>query len=156
MNTVEITTTVSVIEMDGQPVSEVLSDDVEVVEVGVPGPAGSEDITITAGESLGGHRVVTTNAAGHAIYASSATSDHAGRLLGVTTGAASSGATATIRTRGEMTEAGWAWIPGGLLYLSTNGMLSHTPPATGFAQVIGYAMTATTIFIHTTTPVIRG
>lgn len=115
---------------------------------GIPGPAGNAVITGTAGQALGGHRMVTTNASNQVIYASNAVPAHAGRVIGMTTGAASNGAAATIQTAGAITESGWAWTPGSLLWLATDGQISSTPPATGWVQAIGYAQTATTIFLH--------
>lgn len=115
---------------------------------GIPGPAGNGLITGTAGAALGGHRIVTTNASGHYVHASNATPAHAGRVVGMTTGAVSSGATATVQTAGAITESGWTWTPGSLIWVTTDGQLSSTPPATGWVQAIGYAQTATTIFLQ--------
>jgi hypothetical protein len=53
-----------------------------------------------------------------------------------------------------MTEAGWAWTIGSPVYLSANGTLSHTAPSSGFALVIGFALTATKIFIDIKQPII--
>lgn len=148
---VEIYSTTSVVELDKEAVAELFADAITVVEAttqGPPGPAGNALITGTAGQALGGHRMVTTNASNQIIYASNATPAHAGRVIGMTTGAASNGAEATIQTSGAITESGWAWTPGSLLWLTTDGQISSTPPATGWVQAIGYAQTATTIFLH--------
>ena len=88
---------------------------------GIPGPAGNALVTGTAGAALGGHRMVTTNASGYLIHASNADPSHAGRVVGMTTGAVSSGATATVQTAGAITEAGRSWIPGSLIWVTTDG-----------------------------------
>lgn len=150
--------TVRAFRPNGTTTAVVRRDRVMVAKVGVPGPqgpAGNALITGIAGEALSGHRMVTTNAAGQIIYASSAAPAHAGRVLGITTGAAATGATATIQPIGSITESGWAWAPESVLFLGTNGQLSATPPASGFVQIVGYAQTATTIYIQLHQPFLR-
>lgn len=122
---------------------------------GIPGPAGNALVSGTAGEALGGHRMVTTNASGLLIHATNDNAAHAGRVVGMTTGAAASGDTATVQTAGAITESGWAWTPGSLLWLTTAGLISGTPPATGWVQAIGYAQSPTTIFLQVAQPILR-
>lgn len=122
---------------------------------GIAGPAGSALIIGTAGESLSGHRMVTTNSSGEIIYASNLSSAHSGRVIGMTTGAAAMGATATVQTAGPITESSWAWTPGSLLWIGANGQVGGMPPVTGWVQAIGYAQTPTTIFLQLTQPFLR-
>jgi hypothetical protein len=125
---------------------------------GPPGPKGdpgTADITLTynAGETLGGHRVVRIES-GLVYYADNTTLAHAGKVIGITTGAVVSGSSTTIQVAGELEESTWSWSPGPV-YLSTNGLLTQTPPATGFLQKIGTAITSTKILIRVIDPVIR-
>lgn len=114
--------------------------------------------TFTAGAALSGHRVVTLNSIGRAIYCDAATLAHAGRAIGLTTGAASSGAAATIQMPGwEITESGWAWDTTKPVFVGLNGALTQTIPtlAGGFAflQVIGWPVTSTKLLINPGEPV---
>ena len=120
-----------------------------IVAGGERGATGESDkfVTYTASTALSGNRAVCLNASGELIYADSSTVAHAHKVLGITTGAVSEGAEGTVQTNGEMTEAGWAWTIGSPVYLSTNGSLSHTAPSSGFVLVVGFALTATKIFI---------
>lgn len=148
------------IDIGGQRrVVSVTRNHLRVVHVGIQGPPGSASsggvITGIAGEALGGHRMVTTDSTGKIIHASHATLAHAGRVIGMTTGAAANGATATIQIHGSITEGSWAWTPGSILFLAASGLVTATPPASGFVQVIGYAQSATTIYIQLHQPFIR-
>lgn len=152
--------TVRAFRPNGTTTAVVRRDRVIVAKVGVPGPpgpAGNGNALITgiAGEPLGGHRMVTTNASGHYVHASNANPAHAGRVVGITTGAAAQGATVTIQPIGSITESAWAWVPESVLFLGANGQLSATPPASGFVQIIGYAQTATTIYLQLYQPFLR-
>lgn len=150
--------TVRAFRPNGTTTAVVRRDRVVVAKVGVPGPpgpAGNALMTGIAGEPLGGHRMVTTNASGQIIYASNTAAAHAGRVVGITTGAAAQGATVTIQPIGSITESAWAWVPESVLFLGANGQLSATPPASGFVQIIGYAQTATTIYLQLYQPFLR-
>lgn len=134
--------------------------DIVVVSVGeqgppgAPGAVGNTNIVRMAGVALGGQRLVTTDAAGNAIYADNQVAAHANRVLGLTEGAASLGAPVSIRTGGEYDEPSWNWVPDTVLFLGTNGLLSATAPVNGFSLPIGYAITATKIFIAVKQPVV--
>jgi hypothetical protein len=131
-----------------------------VVEVsGLPGPRGPQgekgdkgdsgnitsSLAIEAGEALGGHRVVRSSG-GLAYYASSAVTAHRGTVIGITTGAVSSGDSAGVAAAGEITEPSWNWTDGNV-YLSTNGLLTQTAPTSGFLQVIGIVLEPTRLLV---------
>lgn len=121
-------------------------------EQGPPGPAGADGgsiLTKTAGAALGGNRAARVDAAtGKAIYADNTVIPDAEAVLGITTGAAAEDTEVTIQTFGEMTEASWNWTPGLPVYLSTNGLLTQTPPTSGSLTQIGVANEATKLFIR--------
>jgi len=112
-------------------------------------------VTRTAGETLGGHRVVRQYTDGCVYYASNTSDSHKHAILGVTTGAVSSGNDATVQTFGELTEPSWAWTPGQPVFLSTSGLLTQTAPSSGFVLVIGTAQTATKLFISIKPPIVK-
>ena len=107
------------------------------------------DITATAAQALGGQRVCIINTLGQADYATNTTASHKWLSVAISVGAASSGATVTLRTTGLLTEPSWAWTAGLPVYLSTTGLLSQTAPVSpAFLRVVGVATSATTIFIQ--------
>lgn len=107
-----------------------------------------------AGTSLSGHRAVLLDDSGVLIYADSSTLSHAGSVLGVTLGAISSGESGDIVERGQIVEATWSWTPRAAIYLQPNGVLSQTPPSSGFVCVVGFAMTSTKMYVAVQPPVI--
>jgi len=119
---------------------------------GDPGVAGGVVVLCTAGEALGGHRVVVLNAAAEAVYASNAVPEHLHKVLGLTTGAVVLGAEATVQTGGEMIEPTWAWTLDAPIFLGVDGLLTQTPPASGFLLVVAFPVTATKIFIKLREP----
>jgi len=115
---------------------------------GPPGSAGAQTLSITAAQNLSGHRMVVATSAG-AVYADPTNPAHADALLGITIGAALSGDQVTVLVAGEMIEPSWSWTPGLPLYVTTSGLLSHTPPSTGWVQIAALAVTPTRILLTT-------
>ncbi len=106
----------------------------------------SDDITLVAGENLSALRAVTTNSSGQAVYASNDTLANA-QVVGITNGAVTSGANATIKISGILTDANWNWTKG-TVYLGTNGTLTQTVPTNGAIVVhVGKALTSTQLII---------
>lgn len=120
---------------------------------GVPGAAGGTVLQYPAGEALGGHRIVILNDAEQAIYADNTIASHASKVLGMTTGGANAGDTATIQTGGEITEPSWNWAINQPIYLGTNGLLTQTQPATGFSLIAGFPIASDKIFIKLREPI---
>ena len=120
---------------------------------GIPGPVGGSALQYPAGAALSGHRMVVLEA-GLAIYADKDTPAHAGKVLGMTTGAAALGELATIQTGGELTEPSWAWTLDQPIFVGVTGTLTQTPPATGFVLTVGFPITATKIFLAIGEPTI--
>jgi len=114
------------------------------------GPAGrdgaSSVVSRTAGEALGGHRGVAIHSDGLAYHASPG-DGWEDAVAGITTGAASSGAAASIIANGEVTEAGWNWTPGPV-WLGASGTLTQTVPTTGALVRMGTALGPTTMFVE--------
>lgn len=121
--------------------------------VGATGPRG-DTLTVTAGATLGGHRAVILNAANQAIYADSSTLAHAGRVVGLTLDAATSGDPVTIQLSGALTEPAWSWDSGQPVYVGAGGALTQFHPVAGFSQIIGFPTSGTSLFIALQPPVI--
>jgi hypothetical protein len=130
---------------------------IESISVGPQGPPGtggtSSDLSIVAAIALGGHRIVVPDSNGKAIYADNTISSHANKVLGMTTGAIVEGGTATVKTEGEITESSWSWTLDTPIWLSTNGLMTQTPPTTGFSLIIGFPISATKLFIDLREPI---
>jgi hypothetical protein len=118
-----------------------------IISIGTQGPPGtSAPITIVAGIDLGGHRGVILNN-GTGIYADSSDLSHAGKLVGITSGAITSGSSGVIITAGELD--GFSGLtPNAKVYLQPNGVISSTFPSSGFVQQVGIAENATKILIN--------
>lgn len=110
-------------------------------ELGYP---AKQTITLVAGATLSANKAVTTNASGQAIYADKDTS---GDFLGLTMTSATSGTNVEVQKSGEFTNNTWAWDNTKLIWLSTSGELTQTPPTTGYSLIIGKPITATKINI---------
>jgi len=131
---------------------------VSVLEVGAMGPQGPSGVltaTATAHGAVSGNHVVAYRSDGTVEHASAATPAHQWASVGITVGAAADGAEVTVQSFGKMIEPGWSWTPLGLIYLSTAGNLTQTPPAyPSFLRVIGYAITATSMWIDIQSPIV--
>ena len=110
-------------------------------------------VEITAGENLGGHRVVIASN-GEAFYADSSDADDVGLVRGITVGAANDGDLATVQVYGPMVEPSWTWTPDLPIYFTSSGVLTQTLPTSGFLQQVAVAETATKIFIDLQIPIV--
>ena len=118
---------------------------------GPVGPAanGSGDVFLNAAAALSGHLVVVTNANGDLAAADPPIAAHGFAVLGITRGAASSGAQATVATSGTIDHSGWTWTPNAPVFLGANGSLTQTPfSGAVFLKVMGLALSATRISVN--------
>lgn len=147
-------TTVQVTATSG-PLVSVAVTEVEspiLVTALIQGPAGgtSSGFMGTAGEAIGGHRVVAVDPSGLYIYSTGIYG------VGLTQGAAASGASVSIQTSGEMEEPSWTWTPGLPVYQAGIGQITQTVPETGFIREIGIATAPNKMSISFKSPIILG
>lgn len=109
-------------------------------------PVDSDTVVATAGETLGGNRAVYLNDAGQVLYAS-ASVDTCKRTVGITTGAASSGAASTVQIEGVMTNGSWAWSGNETVWLAETGLLTQTVPTSGYLLRVGTSLGPTKLRI---------
>ncbi len=125
---------------------------------GPAGPAGiSTDIVRTAAITLGGHRIVSANAAGQLVYADNSDMGTMRSVIGMTLGAALAGEDATVRWAGEVEEPSWSWTANQAVYLGKNGLLTQNVPTIAdsvFLQVVGYPITATRLLLTFREPIL--
>jgi len=137
----------------------VLTDNVATVITssaqGPPGVSGaSATISYMAGTNLsGGIAVILSSST--AIAANSTTLAHAGKVVGITTGAVLIGNPATIQASGELEGFSGLTI-NSKVYLQSNGTITSTIPTTGFIQQVGVALTTTKVLINIQPSLILG
>lgn len=148
-----------------QPDDSVLVDEVEVIEVvsvaeqgprgiqGIPGPAGGATVVTVGAAPLSGHTAVALGADGLLIYADCTNPAHLGSVLGVVANAYGAGDPAVVQTSFDLHHAGWTFTPGPVLAGAGGALVQTLPPGAVFAQVLGYALSATRIRIDVQPPI---
>lgn len=113
-----------------------LSKDELTTIVNTTSSSSGSNITLVAGETIGGNRVVGVQADGKAYYVnqSNATCRDA---IGLTTGAANIGMPVVIQTDGILTEPSWTWAASLPIWLANTGQLTQALPTTGYLFQIG-------------------
>lgn len=110
-------------------------------ERGPTGPQGppGDSPDIIAGEAISGHRVIAVNSDGLGVYA-----DHnnisAKKIYGFSTGAAILGDVISIATDGVLSWPAGGLTPDSLLFLGSSGMITATPPTTGWLVQVAIAL----------------
>lgn len=130
---------------------------VEVQVPGLPGPpgpsgVGTEQVILDrfAANILSGHRVVRAVSATQVDIASSGDLTHADTIMGITTGAAASGAPVDVINHGLITESSWAFTPGAFVFVGIHGAITQVAPSLPtslYQRVIGVAVAPDTIFV---------
>lgn len=123
---------------------------------GAPGAAGDVSFVYPAASAISGHRIVTLDEQGKAIYASAAIAAHANRIVGMTMNAAAANDALNVKKFGEVTEPSWNWQLDLPVYLDADGFLTQMPPAAPahkFSVVVGFPISATTLFINVGIPI---
>lgn len=124
---------------------------------GIRGPKGEDGQavniqTFEAGANLSGHRAIRVSA-GLAYVCDGATAAHAGRCIGVSTGAAAQGDATLIQTIGVLTEPSWSWIEGPV-FVGADGILTQSLAGLAFIQQVGVAVSSTTVDINPQLPIL--
>lgn len=135
-----------------------------VLEVGTRGLQGKQGepgddfnalFEVLSGEAISSHRVVKVVSERLRKVDSNTVAD-ANVAVGITvTSTSGADQTQTVRNDGPMTDPGWNWVPGPI-YCGPNGVLTQTPPASGFVCEVARAKTATEILVDIQPPIIRG
>ena len=111
------------------------------------GGAAAYDFPGTSAGALQGLRVVALSASDQLIHPDRSVAADGLRILGLALTAASApGQAVTVRRRGAVTEAAWAWDEGPV-YVGDGGELTQTVPPSGWLCQIGVAINATTVDI---------
>ena len=117
-------------------------------DTGANGANGAlSSYTYVAGEIIGGHRAVIINN-NLAYYTDCTNLDHINKPIGISSNASISGGNVTVVFYGEMEESSWNWDITKPIWISINGLLTQTPPETGFSCIIAMPIITTKIFIE--------
>lgn len=115
---------------------------------GPTGPPGEvTDLALVASEAIGGHKLVYAFNEDLAAVFSATDTSLVGRNVGFTTGAASDGGDLSVRTHGPL-EGFSGLIPDALYYAGAAGAITATPPTANLLVPVGFALTATKLFIN--------
>lgn len=106
-----------------------------------------------AGASLSALRVARLNADGELDYASSAVQAHAFTVLGLLTSAITTEESARVLQEGGFADESWTWTLGTPIWLGVDGVLTQTPPESGFLLQVAIPKTATSIEFEIQEPV---
>lgn len=119
------------------------------------GPSGGSAISVTAGQDIGGHRLVLLNAQGDAIYADARQLSHAEAVVGLTVFAAVQGQSIDIVRAGIVEEPSWSWVADQPVYLGLDGVPTQTLPTGAlFGLVVGFPIAPTKLFMYIKPPIV--
>lgn len=120
---------------------------------GPKGEPGDGTITLPAGATIHGLRAVRASA-GQLYHPDIADPAHAEQVAGIALQSGNAGTELLVRTGGTMTDSGWTWSPGAV-WCDNAGVLTQTPPATGWLLKIGTALDAATLLVDIDNPFFR-
>lgn len=103
------------------------------------------DREASAEQMIPGHRAVSFDGSGGAWLAEPGSSEFAG-IGGVSSGAATSGALATVRLQGVLEEPSWNWSEGPI-WVGAEGALTQVLPTSGYLVRAGIALAPTVIHV---------
>lgn len=119
------------------------------------GPSGGSALSVTAGQDIGGHRLVLLNAQGDAIYADARQLSHAEVVVGLTVFAAVQGHSIDIVRVGIVEEPSWSWVADQPVYLGLDGVPTQTLPLGAlFGLVVGFPIAPTRLFMSIKPPIV--
>lgn len=119
------------------------------------GPSGGSALSVTAGQDIGGHRLVLLNAQGDAIYADARQLSHAEVVVGLTVFAAVQGHSIDIVRVGIVEEPLWSWVADQPVYLGLDGVPTQAlPPGALFGLVVGFPIAPTRLFMSIKPPIV--
>lgn len=119
--------------------------------IGIPGPAGGSALQRTAGETISALRAVY-ELDRQVFLLDQADAAHIDFLLGITLNAADISTPVNVQRSGVLDDASWRWLPG-RVWLGADGLLTQTPPTSGFDLAIGTAVSPTRITLNLQDPI---
>lgn len=118
----------------------------------VPSSPEPSTLVVTAGEAIGGHRVVMMKGSVAVYY--DVSENNTGKALGMSSGAASAGGPTSIVTSGKVNNPGWGLVAGEVYFAAPSGMISLTPRTLGISQRVGVALDSNNLQVQLSEPYI--
>jgi len=115
--------------------------------------AGTDKMTITAGENISSSNVIMIKDGLAYKYQPSDVANY-GKAVGIAKNAVSAGGQVNIILGGKLSLSGWGLTADEIHYAIDDGGLSTTPPTTGLLSQIGYAKDTDTLIIEINEPII--
>lgn len=115
--------------------------------------AGLTPLTLTAVQALTPRSVVIASGSAGCDYANNTVVSHIGRVVGFIDGAAAAGVAVQVLRTGPLDNPGWTWTPNLPVFVTTAGQVSQTEPAGAFVQIVGFALTATRLWVSLSQPI---
>ena len=113
-----------------------------------------ETVVLQANGVIAGHKLVSS-LGGFISYADSSSLEAINNIIGISTNAATNGEDVTIVTSGYISESGWNFTPSDPIFVGANGALTQSVDGSmKFILIVGFADTATSIFIDIKVPII--
>lgn len=126
-------------------------------EQGVPGPGGVATrvvVSAVTGEAINATSLVYQAADNRVFNADNTVLSHADKILGVALQSVISGGTVDVLLFGQFVDTAFSIYPNdSLLYLNGLGIISATPPTTGFSVAVGKHTDASTFNVDLRTPI---
>lgn len=115
----------------------------------------SSATTLIANRALSGHRIVKDIGSGKMDYADSTVENDAFLVVGMITSAYAMNAVGVVLSTGLVVEPSWSWTVGAPVFLTTNGMLTQTPPAApdAFSMQVATAVSTTSVRLNIERPI---
>ncbi len=124
---------------------------------GAPGRPGTDSgggvqtIVRTAGETISALRIVYESQ--QLAHPANPATESVFQALGLAITSASIDTDLTIQTQGFVDDSSWNWTEGHV-WCGPNGTLTQTPPISGWDFIIGFATSATRLYIDLNEPVL--
>jgi len=105
-----------------------------------PEPAPQGETVLQAGAAVGGHRVVSVDAAGKVQHTDVSSRAAVRAVVGISVNAADADGKVRVRHSGRIVEPSWSWTVQGPIYCGAAGVLTQTPPTSGAVLRVGVAV----------------
>ena len=142
------------LEFDAPPVIQLrmarkpreLPADMGLLIAGKPGVGSVAQLVRESSTALSALRVVWEDELGVVRPLDASDAAHVDLICGLTLTGAASAAEVVVQRAGPVDDASWNWTPG-RVWLGAAGALTQIAPAAGFDLVVGYAVSATRLYL---------
>ena len=116
--------------------------------------SASIDFTRTCGQTISALKLVTSDTDNRIIYAESGDTFEKSQVLGLALDAGAEDDLISVRAFGLVADPFFAFAAGVNLYLGASGVITDTPPSTGFRVLVGKSLGIGEVFIDVSETII--